>query len=107
MSQSRLFKEDLELDQLRAAEEQLMRREREFAETRSRIAREREEQESIMPPLEEITTREKLKQHEDMVTRGKIANVRRDQNRSLLMLLLLVAATCALVWWGLELMRAG
>jgi hypothetical protein len=31
--------------------------------------------------------------------------MRRDQNRSLLLLLLLLTATGSLVWWGVQLMR--
>jgi hypothetical protein len=45
------------------------------------------------------------RQHEQLVSRGEVANVRRDQNQGLLLLLLLLAATAALVWWGLQLMR--
>jgi hypothetical protein len=107
MNRPALFKEDLELDQLRETEQQLMQREKEFAENRKRIARERVERESTMPPLDEIQVREKRRHHEQIVSRGEIANIRRDQNRSLLMLLLLVTATCTLIWWGLRLMQGG
>lgn len=101
------FQEDLELDQLRETEQQLLLREREFAENQKRIARERIERESTMPPLDEIQAREKRRHHEQIVSRGEVANVRRDQNRSLLLLLLLITATCTLIWWGLKLMQGG
>jgi hypothetical protein len=107
MGRNTLFKEDLELDRLRETEQQLLEREREFAENQRRIAQERIERESMMPPLDEIQARMLRKQHEEIVSRGEIANVRRDQNRSLLLLLLLVTATCTLVWWGLKLMQGG
>ena len=61
--------------------------------------------EATIPPLMEIMEREKARQHENQVTRGEVANVRRDQNQGLLLLFLLLAATTALVWWGLQLMR--
>lgn len=105
MSRSRFFKEDLELDEIRAAEEQLLQREKAFAENQSRIARDLIEQERTIPPLDEIHARTKRKQHELIVSRGEVANVRRDQARSLLMLILLVTTTCTLIWWGLTLMQ--
>lgn len=107
MSRSNPSKEELELDQIRAAEQELRQREKEFAENRKRIAHERIERESTMPPLDEIQTREKRKHHEQIVSRGEVANVRRDQNRSLMLLVLLVAATCTLIWWGVKLMQGG
>ncbi len=105
MSRTTTFKEDLELDQIRETEQHLLQREREFAENRKRIAQERIERESTMPPLDEIQVRIQRKQHEEIVSRGEVANVRRDQSRSLLLLFLLVAATCTLVWWGVKLMQ--
>jgi hypothetical protein len=105
MNRTTLFKEDLELDQIRETDQQLAQRQREFAENRKRIAQERIERESMMPPLDEIQARIERKQHEQIVSRGEVANVRRDQNRSLMMLVLLVAATCTLIWWGMQLMQ--
>ena len=107
MSRPTVFKEDLELDQIRETEQQLLQREKEFAENQKRIARERIERECTMPPLDEIQLREKRKQHEQIVSRGEVANVRRDQTRSLMLLLLLIAATGTLIWWGLRLMQGG
>lgn len=107
MSRSNLFKEDLELDQIREAEQQLLQREKEFSDNQKRISRERIERESTMPPLDEIQTRQKRKHHEQIVSRGEVANVRRDQNRSLMLLFLLIAATCSLIWWGMKLMQEG
>jgi hypothetical protein len=107
MNRPTLFKEELELDQIRETEQQLLQREREFAENRKRIAHERIERESTMPPLDEIQARERRRHHEQIVSRGEVANVRRDQSRSLLLLLLLITATCTLIWWGIRLMQGG
>jgi hypothetical protein len=107
MNQGMLFKEDLELNQLLESEGELARRQREIDEARRRIAEERAEQERTIPPLEEIQARIQRRKHEEIVSRGEIANIRRDQNRSLMMLALLIAATAALVWWGLRLMQGG
>lgn len=107
MSRPHLFKEELELDELRETDRQLREREKQFAENQKRIAIERIERECTMPPLDEIQTREKIKHHEQIVSRGEVANVRRDQNRSLLMLFVLITATCSLIWWGLRLMQGG
>jgi hypothetical protein len=100
-----LFKEDLELTQLLESQGELARRQREIDEARRRIAEERAEQERTIPPLEEIQVRIRRRKHEEIVSRGEIANIRRDQNRSLMMLALLIAATASLVWWGLRLMQ--
>ena len=105
MSRPTVFKEELELDQLRETEQQLRQREKEFSENRKRIAQERIERESMMPPLDEIQVRMQLKQHEQIASRGEIANVRRDQNQGLMLLFLLITATCTLIWWGIRLMQ--
>jgi hypothetical protein len=107
MSRQPVFKEELELDQIRETEQQLRQREKEFAENRRRISQERIERESMMPPLDEVQVRMQLKQHEQIASRGEIANVRRDQNQGLMLLLLLIAATCTLIWWGIRLMQGG
>jgi hypothetical protein len=105
MSRTTVFKEELELDQIRETEQQLLQRVKDVEESRKRIAQERIDRESIMPPLDEIEVRKQLKHHEQIVSRGEVANVRRDQNRSLFLLFLLIATTCSLIWWGLRLMQ--
>lgn len=105
MSRNTLFKEDLELNELRETEQQLRRRQKECAEIPKRIAQEIKDRESTMPPLDEIRERTARKRHEQTVSRGEVSNVLRDQNRSLLLLVLLLAATAALVAWGLKLMQ--
>lgn len=107
MSRATTFKEDLELDQIREREEELARLKREFEENHRRIAEERSERERTIPPLEEIQSRMERIRHEQSVTRGEIANVRRDQNRSIVLLVLLLAATGTLIWWGLKVMQGG
>ena len=107
MSRSTTFKEELELDEIREREEELRRREWEYAESQRRIAEERSERERTIPPMEVIQERIDRKRHEESVTRGQIKNERRAQNHSLLLLVMLVTATCSLVWWGLKLMQGG
>ena len=107
MSRPKIFKEELELEQLRATELELLRRQKESAEIRKRLAHERSEREHTMPPLEEVQARARRIQHEINVSRGEVANLMRAQNRSLLLLLLLVTVTCTLVWWGVKLMQSG
>jgi hypothetical protein len=105
MSRSTLFKEDLELNELRETDQQLLRRQKECAEIPKRIAQEIRDRDTTMPPLDEIQERAARKRHEQTVSRGEVANVLRDQNRSLLLLVLLLAATAALIGWGLKLMQ--
>jgi prefoldin subunit 5 len=105
MNRAKLFKEELELDEVLVKQQELQNRLKEFERSQREIERTRAENERTIPPLREISERERWRQHEQMVTRGEVANVRRDQNQGLLLLFLLLAATCTLIWWGLQLMR--
>ncbi|MEO5914127.1 MAG: hypothetical protein ABIS50_07840 [Luteolibacter sp.] len=106
MSRTTFFKEDQELHELRASQQALLLREKDVAEIPKRLAREQRERESTMPPLPEIEDRRRRREHENTVSRGEAKNILRDQNRSLMLLFLLLTATAALVWWGLKLMQA-
>jgi len=55
--------------------------------------------------LAEIEERKRLREHKDILTRGEAKNILRDQNKSLLLLFILIATTGFLVWWGLKLMQ--
>ena len=100
------LKEDLELNQLRQTEQELLLRQKQFAEIPKKLAQELRDRECTMPPLAEIEERRRMKEHQNqLVSRGEVANVLRDQNRSLLLLFLLLAATGSLIWWGIQLMR--
>lgn len=105
MSRRKPLKEDQELSELRLTEQQLLLRQKEFAEIPKKLALELKERECTMPPLAEIGDRERRIQHESIVSRGQVNNILRDQNRSLLLLFLLLTATAALIWWGLKLME--
>jgi len=107
MSREKFFQEELELDEVLARQQELRKRLQEFERNRSEIERTRAERECTIPPLDEIHERQRWRQHEQLVSRGEVANVRRDQNQGVLLLLLLLAATASLVWWGLRLMQGG
>lgn len=105
MSRRKPLKEDQELSELRLTEQHLLLRHKEFAEIPKKLALELKERECTMPPLAEIEERKLRIQHEAIVSRGQVNNILRDQNRSLMLLFLLMAATAALIWWGLKLMQ--
>jgi hypothetical protein len=105
MSRSILLKEDLELTQLRQAEQQLLMLERECAKLPKKLAQEQKDRECTMPPLAEIEERRRRRAHEEIVSRGEVTNIQRDHNRSIGLILLLLAATGALIWWGMKLMQ--
>jgi len=108
MKQGRLFKEEREIDAIQRSAKDLQRRQRELDEQKRRIEREKIESARTLPPSEEIRLRAKMREHQEMlVTRGEVSNLRREQSNGLLLVLLLFAATAALVWWGLQLMRQG
>lgn len=105
MSRPPLLKEELELDALRETEQQLLLRQQEFAEIPKKLAQELKERECTMPPLAEIEDRRRRIEHDQIVSRGQVSNILRDQGRSVLLLVLLLAATGSLIWWGLKLMQ--
>jgi len=107
MKRPKIFSEELELEQLRATEQELHRREKESAENRERLVRERSEQEHTIPPLEKGRARDPRIQEEINVSRGEVTILLKAQYRGLLALVLLVAAICALVWWSVEIMQGG
>jgi hypothetical protein len=106
MSRSTLSAVDLELNEIREAELRLAEQVREAAKLPERLAREQRERDTTMPPLAEIEERRRMKEYDQkLVSRGEFKNVLRDQNRSLVLLMLLIAATGTLIWWGMQLMR--
>jgi len=105
MSRSTLLKEELELNELREAEQQLLILQKECAEIPKKLAQEQRDRECTMPPLAEIEDRRRMKEHSQLVSRGEVTNILRDQSRSLLLLLLLLTATGTLIWWGMKLMQ--
>ncbi len=105
MSRSTLLKEDLELNQIREAEQQLLLLHKEYAELPKKLAQEQRDRECTMPPLAEIEDRRRQRAHENTVSRGEVTNILRDQNRSLMLLILLLTATGSLIWWGMKLMQ--
>lgn len=105
MSRRKPLQEDPELAQLRETEQQLLLREKECVEIPRKLAQELRERECTLPPLAEIEERKQRIQHEQIVSRGQVTNILRDQNRSVLLLLMLIVATGALIWWGIKLMQ--
>jgi hypothetical protein len=105
MPRSTLLKEDLELTELRETEQQLLLRQKEYAEIPKRLAQEAKERECTMPPLAEIEERRRRIEHDQIVSRGEVTNILRDQSRSFMLLVLLLTATGSLIWWGVKLMQ--
>ncbi len=102
-----IFKEDIELDQIREKQQELKRLEMEYARHRVQIALQRQEQERTIPPPDDLDARAGRKKYENLVvSRGALSNEKREYQRSMLLLVLLVAATGSLVWWGIKLMLA-
>ncbi len=100
-----LSAEDKELHSIQQSQRELLRLEKECADLPRKLALELRERESTMPPLAEIADRKRRREHEDIVSRGEAKNILRDQNRSLVLVFLLLTATATLIWWGLQLMQ--
>jgi hypothetical protein len=105
MSRTKLFREEFELDEVLVKQQELENRLKAYERSQKEIERSRAERECTIPPLDEIGERMRRLEHEQTVSRGEVANIRRDQNQGLLLLFLLLTATAALVWWGLRLMQ--
>lgn len=105
MSRKLPLKEELELHELREKNQQLLLRQREAAAIPRRLALEQEERERTMPPLAEVAERERRIAHEDTLSRGAATNILREQKFSLLLVIMLLAATGTLIWWGIRLMQ--
>lgn len=105
MPRSKQLKEDQELSELRETEQLLLLRQKEFAEIPKRLAAEMKERECTMPPLAEIEERRRRIEHDQIVSRGEVTNILRDQSRSFMLLVLLLTATASLIWWGVKLMQ--
>ena len=102
-----IFKEDIQLDQIREKQQELKRLELEYARHSRQIALQRQEQERTIPPLDDMDARAGRKKYENLaVSRGALSNEKREYQRSMMLLLMLLAATASLVWWGITLMRA-
>jgi len=106
MRPSHLSQDDLELAKLREEEQRLLQQQKEITELPKKLERERHERDRTMPPLESLKERERARKHEQaLATRGGLRNLQKAQNRSILLLIMLVLATCSLVAWGIKLMN--
>ncbi len=98
---------DPELERLRQQELELLAKQKQVSELPKLLEKEKREREITMPPLADIQDRTRTKRYEEeLATRGAVRNLQKAQNRSLLLIFMLLAATCALVAWGLRLMEA-
>jgi hypothetical protein len=105
MRQNTHLHEDFELNELRKAELELLLREQECANLPKKLAQEQRDRECMMPPLAEIEERILQRAHANMVSRGEVSNILREQNQSIVLLVSLAFSTAALIWWGLKLMQ--
>lgn len=80
---------------------ELTEKERQLQQLPEQIRREKRESEMMLPPDPELEMRLKAKRHhEQIVTRGQVENAVREHDRSLILLVLLVACTASLLWWA-------
>jgi len=105
MARSTRLKEEFELDALIKSQLELRLKEKECADIPRKLALEIKERESTMPPLLEIEERRKRIIHEQIISRGQLINIQRDQNRSLWLIFLLLTSSASLIWWGMRLMQ--
>ncbi len=104
LKQASLFEEDHELTAIREKARKLEEAHREVVNLPARLALEKKERDSTMPPMAEIKEREQINRFEQSLSRGQIENVLRTQRHSLVMLLLLVVATALMLVWAYRIM---
>lgn len=63
------------------------------------------EQESTLPPPEDLEDRRRQREFAERAARGQVRNERRTQGRSLLLMFLLLAATAAMIAWVVALIQ--
>jgi hypothetical protein len=101
-----LFKDEAELKSIREQHKLLLQAEKDLADMPKRIRQEKLEQERTMPPLDGLDERERLNRYEqDLASRRHHRNVMKAQNRSFLLLIMLVLCTAALIAWTWRLLQ--
>lgn len=106
MNAPTLTDEELELQRCEAEARDLERQLAEVRELPKKIALERQDRENTMPPFERLAELRRILEHEaGIATRREARNLQIAQNKSILLILTLVAATAALVAWGIRLMN--
>ena len=104
LKQGSLFEEDAELVELRKTEQKLEAAHREFVKLPAKLALEKKERDSTMPPMAEIKERQQINRFEQSLSRGQIENVLRTQRHSLAMMMLLATATLLMLFWAYKIM---
>ena len=105
MKQAAFTQVEFDLHQLQSDEQELRLREETLVASRKQMALERVDLQNTLPPSDMVAARTKQKEHETFVSRSEVRNVRLEQGRSLLLLVLLVATAASLVWWGIQLIQ--
>ncbi len=109
MRLSRSLADDPTMEELRALEaeeRQLHERIQNASAAPEKILREAQEQAATLPPPDDLADRRRLREFEEKASRTQIRNERRTQGKSLLLLVLLLAATAMLVSWVVKLFVA-
>lgn len=109
LSRNHLDEGDADLAELRALEERKRALEEQIQNASAqpeKILREAQEQAATLPPPDDLADRRRLREFEEKASRTQIRNERRTQGRSLLLLVLLLAATGALISWVIQLFLA-
>lgn len=104
LKQASLFEDDEELVAIRAKQRSLEEAHKEYIKLPAKLALEKKERDSTMPPMAEIRERQEINQFEQNLSRGQIENVLRTQRHSLAMMLLLSAATILMLFWAYRIM---
>ncbi|MBC7980138.1 MAG: hypothetical protein H7Y36_06205 [Armatimonadetes bacterium] len=106
MKQGNLFEEDHELNVIREKQRKLQEAHLEVVNLPAKLAKEKKDRDSTMPPMAEIKERQQINQFEQNLSRGQIENVLRTQRHSLAMMLLLATTTALMLFWAYRIIMA-
>lgn len=105
MKKNAMNPDELDLFQIAEAGRKLEERRKALEESKRRDEEERSDLENTLPPSDVVGGRHRQNEHQNVVSRSEVREVRRKLGKALLMLALLIATSAILIWWGLELMR--
>ena len=106
MNSTIVLEEEQELARCEAEVLELERKLAEAREAPKKIVEEWKERENTMPPFERLAELRRILDHENgIASRREARNLQLAQNKSVLLILGLVAATAALIAWGFRLMN--
>lgn len=105
MKSPKIRQEKQAIKQLLAEQQRLAKQRQEANERQKLLAKERQDSENTMPPLERVRLNARIIRYEQEASNGSAGNTLKTPTGSILLLLLLLVTALSLIAWGLRLMN--